>query len=93
MVFADVGETQFSIIHALKGDVHLTDMKYLIKLWSVLLLCTYINCTYIPIQYFYDDPQYSRSTLVGLRDFIKAEKRCFYGIYLFSYVEDPSNKV
>ena len=30
----------------------------------------------MPIQYFYDDPQYSRSTLdtlVDLRDFIKAE--------------------
>ena len=88
MFFADVGETQFSIIHALKGDVHLIDMKYLIKLWSVLLLCTYI-----PIQYFYDDPQYSRSTLVGLRDFIKAENKVFLYTYLFSYVEDTGNKV
>ena len=80
MFFADVGEPQFSIIHALKGDVHLTDMKYLIKLWSVLLLCTYVH-KYVPIQYFYDDPQYSRSTLVGLRDFIKAENKVFLYTY------------
>ena len=72
-------ETQFSIIHALKGNVHLTDMKYLIKLWSVLLLCIYLSYvhTYLPIQYFYDDPQYSRSSLVGLRDFIKVENKVF----------------
>ena len=39
---------------------------------------------YIPIQYFYDDPQYSRSTLdtlVGLRDFIKAENKVFLYTY------------
>ena len=52
----------------------------------------YIQYTYIPIQYFYDDPQYSRSTLVGLRDFIKAENKVFLYTYLFSYVEDQVTK-